>query len=43
MYQPVPRTAVHEPPRPPAHFEQMAFSAMPRYMIDSIESSTMYR
>ena len=28
--RPVPRTAVHEPPRPPAHFEHIAFSAMPR-------------
>ena len=43
MCEPVPRTAVHEPPSPPAHFEHMAFSAIPRCMIDSSESSTTYR
>ena len=38
---PVPRTAVHEPPNPPAHLDKNALSAIPRCMIDSIVSSTL--
>ncbi len=41
MNDPVPRTWVHEPPRPPAHFEHIALSAMPRWTIDSSVSSTV--
>jgi hypothetical protein len=33
--------AVQEPPRPPAHLERKAFSAMPRIMMDSMLSSTL--
>ena len=31
----MPRTEVHDPPRPPAHFERKAFSEIPRSMIDA--------
>ena len=41
MWLPVPRTEVHDPPSPPAHLLRKAFSAMPRSMMDSMQSSTL--
>ena len=34
---------VQLPPKPPAHLDKKAFSAMPLYMIDSMVSSTLYK